>query len=453
MKIIVFDDDPTGSQTVRQCPLILNWEYSTLLNAFQEQSNLIFILANTRSLSPDLAEKRLRQICKSLHDFFLREGLSKEDFIFVSRGDSTLRGHGFLEPDLINKELGSFDATFHIPAFFEGARTTKNGVHFLKGVPVHRSDFAQDKIFGYSTSDLANWLEEKSKGALVSEDVFNLNVSRLDLALEGDEGFRNLVDLISSFNSNQLVTVDALKTEHLDIFVRAINSSGRAKRFLFRSAASLINSLSGISSTSDFKLDIYTLRLKNDNLEFKPGLIVVGSYVDLSSKQLSFILEDNRCVGIELNVQKFHDTVYMMSSETIESDFAREILELIRYALASGRTPILYTSREEKLFNSSTYRLSFGNRIADFMAFLVDKLSPELGYIISKGGITTHAILEKGLNANKVTLEGQIMPGLSLVTSSLSNKKTKLPVVTFPGNLGGENSLFKAWRIMESVFD
>ena len=51
MKIIIFDDDPTGSQTVYGCPLLLNWDEQTLEKAFTKSSPLIFILANTRSLS------------------------------------------------------------------------------------------------------------------------------------------------------------------------------------------------------------------------------------------------------------------------------------------------------------------------------------------------------------------------------------------------------------------
>ena len=36
MKIIIFDDDPTGSQTVYGCPLLLNWDEQTLEKAFEK---------------------------------------------------------------------------------------------------------------------------------------------------------------------------------------------------------------------------------------------------------------------------------------------------------------------------------------------------------------------------------------------------------------------------------
>ena len=65
MKIIIFDDDPTGSQTVYGCPLLLNWDEKTLEKAFTKSSPLLFILTNTRSLSSVLAVNKTREICSS----------------------------------------------------------------------------------------------------------------------------------------------------------------------------------------------------------------------------------------------------------------------------------------------------------------------------------------------------------------------------------------------------
>ena len=134
MKIIIFDDDPTGSQTVYGCPLLLNWDEQTLEKAFKQSSPLIFILANTRSLSSGLAVKKTREICSSIKKYFLRNGYYQDDYFYISRGDSTLRGHGVLEPATLAEELGPFHATFHIPAFFEGGRTTEGGIHYLNGI-------------------------------------------------------------------------------------------------------------------------------------------------------------------------------------------------------------------------------------------------------------------------------------------------------------------------------
>ena len=113
MKFVVIDDDPTGSQTVNDCLLLLKWDYLTLIKGFESESNLFFILANTRSLSESDAKLRIEEICKNLKTAIAIKSYA-EELIFISRGDSTLRGHNFLEPSVLNNCLGPFDATFHI---------------------------------------------------------------------------------------------------------------------------------------------------------------------------------------------------------------------------------------------------------------------------------------------------------------------------------------------------
>ena len=73
----------------------------------------------------------------------------------------------------------------------------------------------------------------------------------------------------------------------------------------------------------------------------------------------------------------------------------------------------------------------------------------EIGYLISKGGITTNLILSNGLNADYVYLEGQILTGISVVTCKLKND-AKLPIVTHPGNIGPEDSLANIWKVLEN---
>ena len=128
MKFVVIDDDPTGSQTVHDCLLLLKWDCSTLVKGFESESNLFFILANTRSLSENDAILTIEEICKNLKTVITSPAY-EEEIIFISRGDSTLRGHNFLEPSTLNNCLGPFDATFHIPAFIEGKRLTLSLIH------------------------------------------------------------------------------------------------------------------------------------------------------------------------------------------------------------------------------------------------------------------------------------------------------------------------------------
>ena len=100
------------------------------------------------------------------------------------------------------------------------------------------------------------------------------------------------------------------------------------------------------------------------------------------------------------------------------------------------------------MFDSSAERIQFGIFLSELIARLSGRLIKKLGYIISKGGITTHILLSHGLNASVVNLKGQILPGLSVVCSKDIDKE-QIPILTFPGNLGDKTTLLKAWKMME----
>ena len=87
--------------------------------------------------------------------------------------------------------------------------------------------------------------------------------------------------------------------------------------------------------------------------------------------------------------------------------------------------------------------------LAELMGRLASALAPDLGYLLSKGGITTQTLLDRGLALESVQLEGQLLPGLSLVRPS-AGPCSGLPILTFPGNLGVAGTLRDAWQRMEA---
>jgi uncharacterized protein YgbK (DUF1537 family) len=49
-----------------------------------------------------------------------------------------------------------------------------------------------------------------------------------------------------------------------------------------------------------------------------------------------------------------------------------------------------------------------------------------------------------------VELQGQLLPGLSLVLTPAEAAVAGLPVLTMPGNLGDADSLVQAWALLEN---
>ena len=446
MKVVVIDDDPTGSQTVNNCLLLLNWDYINLLKGFRGRSNLLFILANTRSLSENDAKFRIEEICNNLKEVISTELYKNEEIIFVSRGDSTLRGHNFLEPNTINNCLGPFDATFHIPAFIEGKRTTVNGCHFVDNIPANQTIFAKDEIFGYETSNIKKILFQKSNSKLKLNEIQNLKLSDLEL-LDIEE--KNIIfKKLKNLKNNTHVIVDIQDYTQLRKFSLVVKKLSKQKKFLFRTAASFISSITDIRSNHHEKKFYSNLRRKNNQNQFLPGLIVVGSYVELSTLQLNNLLAKSDCEPIEIDVSEFFRVIYLKNKTDKHKMLKNKFLREIRLNFKKGKTPVLFTSREGFSLNDSG-QFHFYNSLAIFISEIVGDLKNEIGYLVSKGGITTNVILSNGLKADYVYLEGQIKTGISLVTYKLKNDES-LPIITFPGNIGSQDSLLKVWEIIEN---
>jgi uncharacterized protein YgbK (DUF1537 family) len=450
LNVVVIDDDPTGSQTVHSCPLLLRWDPATLARGLAHPSQLLFILANTRALDPEAAAERLREICRALKPALAeaqRAGLI-EQWLIVSRGDSTLRGHFPLERDVISAELGPFDATLLVPAFLPGGRTTVDGVHRLHGEPVHTTAFARDRLFGYSTSFLPAWLEEKSGGRIPAATVQQIPLAEL----EGDgEGLRRR---LAGLEGHACVVVDAERPQHLLALGAAVRELmapsaaerwGRPRRFLFQSAASLLNGLVPLPPQPRDPAGLADLRRRDASGAPRPGLVLVGSHVPLADAQLGALLADPRCGGVEIAVESLARVLEGPLPDRLLASLQQAWLQQLREVLAAGRTPVLFSSRGELLCRNTAERRRFGLELAALMARLAAALAPELGYLISKGGITTHTLLADGLGLAAVELQGQLLPGLSLVLAG------DLPLLTFPGNLGDAGTLREAWAWMEGL--
>ena len=272
MKFVVIDDDPTGSQTVHDCLLLLKWDCSTLVKGFESKSNLFFILANTRSLSENDAKLTIEEICKNLKAVITSQAY-EEEIIFISRGDSTLRGHNYLEPIALNSCLGPFDATFHIPAFIEGKRLTINGSHFVDKTPISQTIFALDKIFGYETSNVKNLLFQQSKSQINFEDIQNLLLS--DIEMLNDEKNNIVFQTLKNLKNNKHVVVDVENYSQLKKFSLVIKKLIKQKKFLFRTAASFISSIAEKKSVSQSEIFFSNLRIRNKEKSFLPGLSLI----------------------------------------------------------------------------------------------------------------------------------------------------------------------------------
>ncbi|MEA5568974.1 four-carbon acid sugar kinase family protein [Anabaena sp. UHCC 0399] len=437
-KIIVLDDDPTGSQTVHSCLLLMRWDVETLRLGLRDDSPIFFVLTNTRSLPPESATSVTKEVCQNLKVALAAEGVT--DFLVVSRSDSTLRGHYPIETDAIAQELGSFDAHFLVPAFFvgetpltEGGRITRDSVHYLiiDGVPtpVHETEFARDSVFGYHHSYLPKYVEEKTKGRIPESAV-----ERFVLADIRAGSLERLLKL----TGNQCCVVDGETQADLNRFaVDILAAASQGKRFLFRSAASILTALADLPPQP-----IAAENMAEYVREGKPGAVIVGSHVKKTTQQLESLLKVAGTVGIEVNVSRLLD-----EQTDAAATLLSEILDTIHQLHNSGKTPVVYTSRQELTFANVTTRLQFGIKVSQLLMDIVQGLPSDIGFLISKGGITSNDVLSTGLELRSARLLGQILAGCSMVITPADHPQfPNLPVVLFPGNVGNADALGTVYK-------
>jgi uncharacterized protein YgbK (DUF1537 family) len=429
------DDDPTGSQTVHSCLLLTRWDPETLKLGLQDRSPIRFILTNTRALPPAKAAEVTRSVCGALKE--VMGELGWERALFVSRSDSTLRGHYPLETDVMAAELGPFDAHFLVPAFFEGGRITRNSVHYLRvgerWIPVHETEFARDAVFGYHHSYLPEYVQEKTQGRIRAEQVVRLTLEQIRAGC---------LERLLRLEGNVCCVVDGETQADLDRFAQDVWAAlEQGKRFLFRSAASLLTALAQLPPQPVPPEEMGQF-VRSD----RPGVVIVGSHVQKSSQQLARLLQEPGIQGIEVEVRRLLEAGK-------EAELLPAILEQVHRAYGQGLTPVVYTSREEVGFDGANpeARLAFGQRVSRLLMAIVQGLPEGIGYLISKGGITSNNILSVGLNLPAVRLLGQIYPGISMVLTPADHPRfPNLPVVLFPGNVGEADTLVLIHRRLHS---
>lgn len=419
-KIIVLDDDPTGSQTVHSCLLLTRWDVETLKQGLNDASPLMFVLTNTRGMGATEAKNITREVCRNLK--LAMAGFDRPA-LFVSRSDSTLRGHYPVETDVMEEELGPFDAHFLTPAFFEGGRTTVDSVHYLKvgdkQVPVHETEFAKDSVFGYRHSYLPDYVEEKTQGRIRAGQVERFTLKDVRAGC---------LPRLLALSGNACGVVDAETQADLDRFADDLQqAASQGKRFLFRSAASLLTALAKLppQPVPAEKMHAY---VKGN----RPGVIVVGSHVKKTTEQLQILLGQDGIAPIEIDVSQLPE-----QAEAVLNDARNRVAQ----AHANGKTAVIYTSRVERQFSDHQLRLRFGGRVSALLMSLVHSLPDTVGFIISKGGITSNDMLSMGLALPASRIVGQILAGCSVVLTPAQHRLSEIPVVIFPGNVGDEQAL------------
>ena len=431
--LIVMDDDPTGCQTVHDIPILTAWPVETLRAEF-ERSPAFFILTNSRSLPAREAIELNREVARNI---VKAASLTGRHFMVISRSDSTLRGHFRAEIETLTAEFGWQKAVkLCIPAFFEGGRFTIDDVHYVKEgdelVPAAETPYAKDPSFGFSSSNLKDYIREKMGGAVTREDVCSITLEDIR---RGGPGA--VTGKLAGCRDGCFCVVNACERSDMDVVALAVyGAMERGKRFLFRTAAAIIPALIGLMPRPLLGAGDFV------SPQNGCGLIVVGSFVPMSSRQLAHLLKHADVHGVELDVKR------LLSGD------GRGVIEWVmneaNRSIGQNRDMVIFTSRDLVTGATAEESIRIQADVAGALIGIVRGINAAPRYILAKGGITSHDIASKSLDVKRAIVAGQIIPGVPAWRLGEGSRFPGMSYIVFPGNVGTETSMTDVVQALKS---
>jgi uncharacterized protein YgbK (DUF1537 family) len=461
-KIVVLDDDPTGTQTVRDVTVLTRWDVPSLCEVFQEPEPIVYILTNSRSFSLPEAQEINREIAGRLEQA-RRITRPPRAFSIISRSDSTLRGHFPGEVEALRDELGkAIDGILVIPFFEEGGRYTIDDTHYVAEkeslVPAGETEYARDATFGYRSSDLRQWVAEKSGGEIKTEEVASIS---LETIRKGGPGAVRLS--LCRLEKNQVCVVNAASYRDLEVLVAGLlQAEAAGVRMICRTAASFVRVRGGLepyplltaaelcrgtsqagrpradSRSSERSVEQTALgSLREVPLSAQGGLIVAGSYIRKSSEQIAAVQALPGVAGLEVSVEKLLDDNARLAEIT-------RVKDRVDQNIAARQDALVFTSRRLVTGGDAAASLAIGRSVSDALVEIVRRLAVRPAWIIAKGGITSSDVATKALKIGRARVIGQILPGVPVWRAGPGSRWPDLVYVVFPGNVGGPGAIVEA---------
>ena len=416
--VVVLDDDPTGTQTVRDLPVLTRWSADDVDWALAQGTPAFFVLTNTRSLGPADAAARNREVVRTCLGAARRCGV---EVVFASRGDSTLRGHFPLETDAIAEEAGAPDAVVLAPAYTDAGRITLDGVHWLRDgdelTPVAESEFAADATFGYRASRLADWVAEKSGGAIPAADVAEVGIESLRAGPV-------------VLPRGRVIVLDAVVDDDLRAAVLAVLAAEReGARFVYRVGPSFVRARVGQGEQPPLSDPELAGAVGTGHGHIGHGLVVVGSHVGRTSRQLDRLAARRDLARVEIDVP----TVLDGGSRHLEDTVAAVEASL------GQRTTVLSTSRTLVTGRDEAESLEIARRVSAALTGVTRRVVAGYApaYVLAKGGITSSDVATEALAADRAWVRGSLLPGIVSLWAPTSGP----PLAVFPGNVGDDDAV------------
>ncbi|MCO5612204.1 hypothetical protein L7F22_066466 [Adiantum nelumboides] len=428
--LVVLDDDPTGTQTVHGITVLTEWSVNSIKEEFLKQASCFFILTNSRALSSEKASILVKNIATNVK---AAATITNRLFTIVLRGDSTLRGHFPEELDAVASIIGETDAWVICPFFPQGGRYTIHDIHYVadddKLVPAGQTEFAKDAVFGYRASNMKEWVEEKTRGRIKAASVTAVSIDTLRKG-----GPQAVFEDLCKLPKGSVCIVNAASERDVSVFCAGmLKAELKGKRYLCRTAATFVSARIGIKYKAPLTPeDLGISTCKNG------GLIVVGSYVPKTTKQVEELKARcshlTHCLEVDVALIAFGS----LASREAEISHVSTAADAL---LAAGKDTVILTSRTLITGKDDSENLEINSKVSSALVEIVKRIQVHPRYLLAKGGITSSDLATKAMQAKKAEVLGQALPGVPIWKLGAGSRHPGMPYVVFPGNVGSISAI------------
>lgn len=426
LKFGIIADDITGSNDTGVQFARSGLRTSVLMseqNDFQSEVDVLVIDTDSRGLSKEDAYQRLQKASEYLK--------KRNPNVVYKKIDSTLRGNIGIELEAV---LECFTPDFIIvaPGYPKNDRTVENGRLFIKGKPLHESEFAHDPKNPIKDSYIPDILKEGTNRrieVITSEDIH--------------KGIGYIHEKMKQYYEQKVayLVFDSQNEYELQKIVKYVNAS--KYQVVWSGSAGLANYLTenpnSYNQTNNLVLSETT----------KPILIVVGSVNKNSRIQLNNVLDDQEVVGIKL-----HSHLVVSDEATLEAEKTRVLVEVGKAVKQNANMVLYSTGNKEEILQAVLIGEGFGlspQMVSEKISEVLGELTAE---IISRHGIE-RLFLTGGDTAKKVCdsmgiVEFELIEEIEIgiPVGKLVHDKEIL-AITKAGGFGSENSIIDSLKFLK----
>jgi uncharacterized protein YgbK (DUF1537 family) len=341
------------------------------------------------------------------------------------------------------------DGVVMVPAFPDAGRVTIGGEHYVRSgdgtlTPVSETEFAGDATFGFSTSYLPAYVEEKTAGRVRAEDVIVLDLGTIRAGAEA------IADAIAPARGSTPIVADVTGENDLRALALGLDEAERrGASLLYRVGPPFVRGRIGQEVRAPLTAeDVYGDPASGAQREdlAAGGLIVVGSHVGLTTRQLERLTAQHPSARtVELDVNELLEPVGA-------AGHLEATVDAVVRALADGDV-ILHTSRALVKADDPAKSLEIARTVSAAVVSVVNRVltAAPPRFVIAKGGITSSDVAAHGLEIRHAIVRGPMLPGIVSLWEPVDGPARGIPYIVFAGNVGDDESLAQVTRTLSAT--